>query len=204
MAWNCTISPKILDLVVEISCELVRSTQRGALRPEPKLRRTARAKSLHGTAAIEGNTLSIEQVDAVLDGRSVGAIHKREVLEVRNAAKVYDLAANLDGFSTKDFLRAHKIMMNDLVSPAGKFRTGQVGVWQDGKVRHMAPPAKRVPQLVEDLFKNLRSAKDLPLLVRAAIAHYEIEFIHPFSDGNGRMGRLWQHVILLQESPLFA
>jgi len=203
MAFTCDITPKIASLVAEISKLLGRFGEIGAPPPEPKLRRTALAKSLHATAAIEGNTLSVDQVGAILDGRPVPSKHPREVLEVRNAAAAYDRASNFNPWSIKDFLSAHKIMMSQLVNDGGKFRSGQVGVWQDGKVRHMAPPAKRVPTLIDDLLENLAKANDMPLLVRAAIVHYEIEFIHPFSDGNGRMGRLWQHVVLLQESPAF-
>lgn len=203
MAFTCDMTPKIVSLVAEISKVLGRFGEMGAPSPEPKLRRTALAKSLHATAAIEGNTLSVDQVGAILDGRSVPSKHPREVLEVRNAAAAYDRASKFKPWSAKDFLSAHKMIMAQLVNDAGKFRSGQVGVWQDGKVRHMAPPAKRVPTLIDDLFENLAKSKDLPFLVRAAIVHYEIEFIHPFSDGNGRMGRLWQHVVLLQESPAF-
>lgn len=203
MTFTCDITPKIVSLVAEISKLLGRCGEMGAPPPEPKLRRTALAKSLHATAAIEGNTLSVDQVGAILDGRPVPSNHPREILEVQNSAAAYDRAIKFKPWSVKDFLSAHKIIMAQLVVDAGKFRSGQVGVWQDGKVRHMAPPAKRVPKLMDDLFENLAKAKDLPLLVRAAIVHYEIEFIHPFSDGNGRMGRLWQHVVLLQESPAF-
>lgn len=203
MTFNCDMTPKIVSLVAEISKLLGRFGEMGAPAPEPKLRRSALAKSLHATAAIEGNTLSIDQVGAILDGRSTPSKHPREVLEVRNAAAVYERASKFKPWSVKDFLSAHKIMMAQLIKDSGKLRSGQVGVWQDGKVRHMAPPAKRVPALIEDLFAYLAKTKDLPLLVRAAIVHYEIEFIHPFSDGNGRMGRLWQHVVLLHESPAF-
>ena len=140
---------------------------------------------------------------AILDGRPVPSKHPCEVLEVRNAAAAYDRASKFKPWSTKDFLSAHKIINSQLVNHGRKFRSGQVGVWQDGKVRHMAPPAKRVPTLIDDLLENLAKANDMPLPIRAAIVHYEIEFIHPFSDGNGRMGRLWQHVVLLQESPAF-
>ena len=203
MAFTCDITPKIVSLVAEISKMLGRFGEMGAPPPEPKLRRTALAKTLHATAAIEGNTLSVDQVGAILDGRPVPSKHPREVLEVRNAAAAYDRASKFKPWSVKDFLSAHKIIMAQLEDDAGKFRSGQVGVWQDGKVRHMAPPAKRVPALIDDLFDDLSKAKDLPFLVRAAIVHYEIEFIHPFSDGNGRMGRLWQHVVLFQESPAF-
>ncbi len=197
------MTPKIVTLVAEISKLLGRFGEMGAPQPDPKLRRSGLAKSLHATAAIEGNTLSVDQVGAILGGRAIPSKQLREVLEVQNAATAYARASKLKPWSVKDFLSAHNTIMAQLADDAGKFRSGQVGVWQDGKVRHMAPPAKRVPVLVADLFNHLAVARDLPLLVKSAIVHYETEFIHPFSDGNGRMGRFWQHVVLIQESAAF-
>jgi Fic family protein len=201
--FNVKITPHIVSLVADISKLLGRFQAQSSPVPEPKLRRKTLARSLHATAAIEGNTLSLEDVGAILNGQVVVSKSSKEILEVRNAAKAYSRASEFKPWSIKQFVGAHHQMMEHLVTDAGKFRSGQVGVWQDGKVRHVAPPAKRVPQLIDSLFSALERDNSLPLIVKSAIAHYEIEIIHPFSDGNGRMGRLWQHVVLLKESNLF-
>jgi Fic family protein len=160
-------------------------------------------RTIQGSVAIEGNTLSLAQVTDVLDGkRVVGGAD--EVREVKNAIRAYALAPRLSATSAKDFLRAHAALMDGLVGDAGRWRSGDVGVMRGAKVGHVAPRAPRVPELMGELLAYLADDEETPTVVKACVAHYEIEFIHPFSDGNGRMGRLWQHVILLEESPVFA
>jgi Fic family protein len=158
---------------------------------------------VQASVAIEGNTLSIEQVTDVLDGKRVLAA-ANEIREVKNAVRAYELAGKLDATSGRDFLRAHGTMMAGLVRDAGRWRAGDVGVIREAKVGHVAPRAGRVPELMAVLFEYLHADQETPAFVKACVAHYEIEFIHPFTDGNGRMGRLWQHVVLLAESPVFA
>ena len=203
MNYTCTLTPIILSHTSELSHRLGQISAQSLATTDLKLRRTSLAKSLHATSAIEGNSLSLEQVSAILDGKMSGAVHQREVTEVRNAAVAYKRADKFRPYNLNDFLLAHKLLMRGLVQDAGSFRSGQVGIFQDGRVRHVAPPAKRVPKLVQGLFERLKNDKFLPLIVKSAIVHYEIEFIHPFSDGNGRMGRLWQHVLLLEVSSIF-
>lgn len=196
-----TITPKLIDLVSAISEALGRwdglSTDLS-----PKLRKENRIRSIHASLAIENNTLSLAQVTDIIDGnRVLGLPH--EITEVKNAAAAYELLETLDPASPKDFLRAHKTLMHGLVAEAGHFRKGGVGIYQGEKLVHMAPPADRVPHLVADLFDWLGRTDTHPLLA-GAVVHYEIEFIHPFSDGNGRIGRLWQTLILSHWKPRLA
>ena len=151
--------------------------------------------------AIEGNTLSEGEVQAILEGKKVVA-PLREIQEVRNAIKTYELYPKLNPFSIKDLLLAHKTMMAGLVDEAGKFRRGGVGVFEGDRPVHIAPPAERVKNLVEDLFNWLENTED-HLLICSCVFHYELEFIHPFIDGNGRIGRLWQSLILGKLNPVF-
>ena len=170
--------------------------------PQPKLRRQNQIKTIHGSLAIEGNTLNLDQVTAILEGRRVVG-DPREVLEVRNAIKAYEVAHEWHPTKEKDLLKAHAVMMSGLMPDAGKYRTTNVGIVKGSKVSHVAPKPKFVPKLMSELFAFLKHDNEIPILVRACLFHYELEFIHPFSDGNGRMGRLWQHVILISESPIF-
>lgn len=169
--------------------------------PQPKLRRQNRIRTVVGSVAIEGNTLTFDQATALLDDkRVVGS--KREILEVQNALAAYATASAFNPNRERDLLRAHGILMKGLATDAGRYRNQGVGVFQGTALAHMAPPAKRVPALVGQLLEFV--ARDpTPDLFKAAVAHYELEFIHPFSDGNGRVGRLWQHVILVKAHPVF-
>ena len=189
-----TITPTILNLVAQISEVVgqltVLTDQAKALR----LRRINRIRSIRGSLAIEGNTLSEAQITAILDGKRVIA-PPREVQEVRNALAAYDRFGAWRPEIEKDLLGAHRIMMSGLIDEAGLYRRGGVGVKAGGHVIHMAPPADRVPTLMSDLFRWLAAAEDHPLIA-GSVFHYEFEFIHPFADGNGRMGRLWQSLIL--------
>ncbi|EIK44260.1 filamentation induced by cAMP protein Fic [Cellvibrio sp. BR] len=167
-----------------------------------RLRRANRIRTIQGSLAIEGNTLSEEQITAILEGKRVIAPPK-EILEVRNAIKAYEQFETWKATSEKDLLKAHTVLMKGLVDDAGSYRKGNVGVMNGDQVVHMAPPANRVKNLMGDLFGWLASTEEHPLIA-SSVFHYEFEFIHPFSDGNGRMGRLWQTLILNQWNPLFA
>ncbi|MBR4685034.1 MAG: Fic family protein, partial [Candidatus Methanomethylophilaceae archaeon] len=163
--------------------------------------RANRIKTIHSSLAIEGNTLSEGEVQAVLEGKKVVAPLK-EIQEVKNAIKTYELYPKLNPFSLQDLLLAHGTMMSGLVDEAGMFRKGGVGVFDGDKPIHIAPPADRIRDLMTDLFGWLEKADD-HLLIRSCVFHYEFEFIHPFTDGNGRIGRLWQSLILGRLNPIF-
>lgn len=167
-----------------------------------RLRKTNRIRSIHSSLAIEGNTLREDEIAAVLAGKVVMA-PQQQIREAENAAETYALFRNLNPHSVEDMLRAHGCMMKGLVHGAGQFRTSGEGVFDEqGRVVHMAPPADRVPYLTEQLLDWLRTTQ-APALVSSAVFHYEFEFIHPFTDGNGRIGRLWQTLILSRWNPVF-
>lgn len=165
------------------------------------LRKANRIKTIHSSLAIEGNTLSEDEVRDIINGKPVVAPN-RQIQEVKNAIRVYDLYSQLNPFAEKDLLKAHNIMMEALTDDAGQYRSGGVGVFGESGLIHMAPPPQRVPELMGELFAWLKKSKD-HLLIRSCVFHYEFEFIHPFSDGNGRTGRLWQSLILGRLNPLF-
>lgn len=196
-----TVSAEAINLIAEISGQI----ERYAIRLEQEdgllLRKVNRIKTIHSSLAIEGNTLSEDQVRDIIDGKTVVAPIK-EIQEVKNAIATYNLYPTLNPYSVKDLLKAHGVMMQALVDDAGRFRRGGVGVFSEQGLVHMAPPAERVPLLMDDLFAWLQSSKD-HLLIRSCVFHYEFEFIHPFIDGNGRTGRLWQSLILGRLHPLF-
>jgi Fic family protein len=197
------LSPEVLDSCAQIERALGRCEGLSADAPAPQLRRQNRIRTVQATTAIEGNTLSVDQVTALLEGKRVkGAA--REIAEVKNALAAYELASRLKPHSEKDLLRAHATLMAGLSEEAGHYRRGNVGVVTGSRVTHVAPQAKRVPALMKNLFAFLGKSNKTPVLVKACVFHYELEFIHPFSDGNGRVGRLWQHVILCGYSPVFA
>lgn len=195
------ISAEAINLIAKISGQI----ERYAIRLEQEdgllLRKANRIKTLHSSLAIEGNTLSEDEVRDILDGKNVVAPIK-QIQEVKNAIATYDLYPSLDPFSVKDLLKAHGVMMQGLVDDAGRFRRSGVGVFSETGLVHMAPPADRVPFLMNDLFDWLKQTND-HLLIRSCVFHYEFEFIHPFIDGNGRTGRLWQSLILGKLHPLF-
>jgi Fic family protein len=197
-----TITPEILNRVAAISEAIGRlsvlTEQASALR----LRRINRIRTVHGSLAIEGNTLSEAQITAILEGKRVIA-PPREVQEVKNALAAYDRFDDWKPEAEKDLLEAHRILMSGLIDEAGSYRRGGVGVMAGEQVIHMAPPADRVPHLMGDLFGWL-AATDTHPLIGGSVFHYELEFIHPFADGNGRIGRLWQSLILTRWNPLFA
>lgn len=197
-----SVSSKIIDLISRIS-ELIGEIN--SLESSPRniqLRKENRIKTIHSSLAIENNSLSLEQITAIIEGKRVlGA--PNEIQEVLNAVQTYDLLLSLDSTSEKDLLRAHRLMMNDLVAQNGKYRTGGVGIFDGSEVVHIAPPAGQVSALMADLFDWLKNS-DVHPLIKSCVFHYEFEFIHPFQDGNGRMGRLWQTVILKDWKDVFA
>ena len=196
-----TVSPKAINLIANISSQIERYAIKMEQGDTLRLRRANRIKTIHSSLAIEGNTLSEGEVQAVLEGKTVVAPIK-EIQEVRNAIKTYELYPKLDPFSLQDLLLAHGTMMAGLVEEAGMFRKGGVGVFDGDKPVHIAPQADRVRDLMNDLFVWLENADD-HLLIRSCVFHYEFEFIHPFADGNGRIGRLWQSLILGRLNPIF-
>ena len=167
-----------------------------------KLRKVNRMKTIRGSLAIEGNSLSEEQITAIIEGKHVIA-PKQEVQEVRNAIKAYDSFMTFNPYDYKDLLKAHGIMAMGLVDNPGHFRKGGVCVAGKDGISHIAPPPDRLPFLINDLFDWLKSSKD-HVLIKSSVFHYEFEFIHPFEDGNGRMGRFWQSRILSEWNPVFA
>ncbi|WP_064306239.1 Fic family protein, partial [Acidithiobacillus caldus] len=197
-----TITPEILNLVAAISEAIGRLTVLTDQTRALCLRRINRVRTIHGSLAIEGNTLSEAQITAILEGKRVIA-PPREVQEVKNALVAYDRFDSWKPESDKDLLEAHRILMSGLIDEAGSYRHGGVGVMAGSQLIHMAPPADRVPHLMSDLFGWL-AATDAHSLIASSVFHYEFEFIHPFADGNGRIGRLWQSLILARWNPLFA
>jgi len=194
------ITPQILNSVARIS-EQIGAMGRGLLESQPQLRRRNRIKTIAGTLAIEGNTLTEEQVTAILDGKRVMG-SALELAEVQGAIKAYEAAASLDPLSVEDLLNAHRLMMGDVLSVPGEFRKGGVGIQKGEHVVHVAPPADRVLGLMNELFGWVRDS-EIHALIKSSVFHYEFEFIHPFADGNGRMGRLWQTRLLADWNPLF-
>lgn len=197
-----TITPAILKLVAHIGEAVGRLTVLTDQAKALRLRRVSRIRTIRGSLAIEGNTLSEAQITAILDGKRVIA-PPREVQEVRNAIAAYDYFEKWRPEVETELLEAHRILMTGLIDEAGRYRSGGVGVMAGNQVIHMAPPADRVPALMGDLFRWL-AAGDAHPLITSSVFHYEFEFIHPFADGNGRMGRLWQSLILTRWNPLFA
>ena len=198
-----TITDEILRLVSEISERVGElNVMLGERMPSPMLRKENQIKTIHSSLAIEHNSLSLQQVTDVINGKYVlGA--PNEIQEVKNALQAYQLMQDLDAFQEKDLLRAHGLMMADLVDNAGQYRKGGVGVFAGEQCIHMAPPADRVPFLMADLFEWISTADTHPL-VSSCVFHYEFEFIHPFMDGNGRMGRYWQTMLLSRWKGIFA
>ena len=196
------ITSKILNLVAQITERV--GTMTAMFRqplPAPMLRKENRIKTIQSSLAIENNTLTLDQVTAIVEGKRVlGA--PNEIQEVKNAIDAYNLMLQLNPYKQKDLLKAHKAMMANLIGQAGHFRGSGVGVFDATHCVHLAPPASRVNELMNDLFEWVEKT-DVHPLVSSCVFHYEFEFIHPFADGNGRMGRMWQTLLLAQWNPLF-
>jgi len=196
-----SITPEILSLLSTISEKLGAINATYLQAPRTELRKANRIKTILSTLEIEGNTLSIDQVTAIIDNKRVLAPQK-DINEVKNAIKVYDSLHDFKSSSLPSFLKAHALLMKGLVRLPGKFRSAGAGIVKGSKSTHLAPKATMVKSLMNDLFSYLKNDRD-PLLIKSCVFHYELEFIHPFEDGNGRMGRLWQSVILKDLNPIF-
>lgn len=195
------ITSKILKLTSSISEKIGEVNANYLSKQSPQLRKQNRIKTIHSSLQIEGNTLTEEQITALIENKRVIG-PKKDVLEVLNAIKVYENLEEYKFSSDKSFLKAHLQLMNGLIESAGKYRKQGVGIVKGTKVEHIAPPYENVPYLMKDLFKYVKDSDDLTL-IKSCVFHYEMEFIHPFLDGNGRMGRLWQTLILISEYPVF-
>lgn len=197
------ITNKMIDDVAEISELTGRLSAHNHLSSNPSLRRTNRIRTIHGSLAIEQNTLSLEQVTAVLNGKHVLAPPK-DIAEVKNAYEIYERLDELDPYSVDDLLLAHGIMTRELVEESGMFRTRPVGVVdQEGHILHFGTLPQYVPDAVMNLLEWVKNS-DLHMLIRSCVFHYEFELIHPFADGNGRVGRLWHTLLLSKWNPAFA
>ena len=198
-----TITNGMVKLVSEISVKIGRLDRYRELDTRPHLRRNNRIRSIHSSLAIEANELSLDAVRGVIDGRAVVGPQK-EIQEVKNAYKAYDQVDRFDPFSIDALKRLHGVMTDLTIAESGEFRRGEEGVFDGGRCIFMAPPAKRVPSLMEDLFSWMnREKEDLHPLILSSVFHDEFVFIHPFADGNGRMARLWQAGILCAWNPIF-
>ncbi len=188
------ITPAIISFIAEISQMIGRLSVFEDTAKTIRLRRANRLKTIQGSLAIENNTLTLEQVTAIISGKRVLG-HPREIQEVKNAFAAYEMLESLNPLSQKDLLKTHEILMTALVDEAGRYRSGGVGIMKGEQIVHIAPPAGRVQSLMYELFAWLKDTDAHPLIA-SSVFHYEFEFIHPFADGNGRMGRLWQTLIL--------
>jgi len=195
------ITPKILALIVSISEQIGAINAVHLNKPPTELRKKNRIKTIQSSLEIEGNTLTVEQITDLLDNKRVLAPQK-DILEVKNAIAVYEQLRNFDVYDLKSLCKAQSVLMKNLVDNPGKLRSSSVGIVKGSQIAHLAPPGEMVVPLMNDLFKYLKQDQDI-LLIKSCVFHYEFEFIHPFVDGNGRMGRLWQTMILKEHSPVF-
>ncbi|MGB8492224.1 MAG: Fic family protein [Bacteroidales bacterium] len=195
------ITTRILELIASISEKIGEVNAAYLFKPPTELRKKNRIKTIHSSLEIEGNSLSLDQVTAIIDNKRIIAPEK-DIAEVKNAIKAYENLRSYNFTSLTSFCSAHETLMHGLIENPGKIRTKSVGIIKGATITHIAPPGDIVKSLVKDLFEYLKKEKDL-ILIKSCVFHYEIEFIHPFMDGNGRMGRLWQTVILRQYSPVF-
>ena len=195
------ITPLILKLISSISEKIGEVNATFLNKQTPQLRKQNQIKTIHASLQIEGNTLTEEQITALIENKRVIGPQK-DVLEVLNAIKVYQKLDSYKFASEKSFLKAHFELMNGLIENAGKYRKRGVGIVNGSVVEHVAPSHENVPYLMNDLFDYLKDSDELTL-IKSCVFHYEMEFIHPFIDGNGRMGRLWQTLILMEEYPIF-
>lgn len=195
------ITDEILQLIVSISEKLGEIKSTHLHKPPTKLRKKNRIKTIQSSLEIEGNTLTEEQITAILENKKVIAPQK-DIIEVQNAIKVYEQLRSFNPYQIQDLEKAHAILMHQLLDNAGKLRTKNVGIVKGEKIEHIAPSGTMVKGLMNDLFDYLQNDEEI-LLVKSCVFHYEFEFIHPFLDGNGRMGRFWQTLILMQKYPVF-
>ena len=198
-----TITNKILSYVSSISEKIGRITATSSWEAKPHLRRNNRIKSIHSSLKIEANSLTLGQVRDVINGKIVLG-EQKEIQEVKNAYDAYERLSEINPYNVQDLKRFHGIMTKYLLEESGEFRLGEEGVFNGEQCIFMAPPAQFVPQLMDELFDWMKEAKDdVHPLILSSIFHYEFVFIHPFSDGNGRMARLWHTAILSKWNPVF-
>ena len=195
------ITPKILELISSISEKIGEINSLHLQKPTTELRKKNRIKTIQASLQIEGNTITEEQITALLNNQRILA-PKKDILEVENAITTYNQLETFNPTSFQSFCKAHKLLLQNLVNDAGKLRTKSVGIAKGNKLAHVAPPSSQIKALLNNLFSYLKKDKDL-VLIKSCVFHYELEFIHPFMDGNGRMGRLWQTLILMQQYPVF-
>lgn len=195
------ITGKILRLISSISEKIGEVNSAHLNKPPTELRKKNRIKTIHSSLEIEGNTLTIEQITAIIENKRVIG-PKKDILEVKNAIAVYDKLDSLNPYNFDSFCEAHGMLMNGLVESAGRLRSKSVGIVKGAELAHVAPPCEMLKPLMNDLFDYLKNDEDL-ILIKSCVFHYEMEFIHPFIDGNGRMGRLWQTLILKDAYPVF-
>lgn len=195
------ITDKILALVASISERIGEINATHLYKPATELRKKNRIKTIQSSLEIEGNTLTEEQITALIENKRIIAPQK-DILEVQNAIKVYEQLNKFNPYQLKDLEKAHSVLMNGLIENAGKLRITNVGIVKGSKVEHIAPSGTMVNGLMKELFEYLKKDKDI-VLIKSCVFHYELEFIHPFLDGNGRIGRLWQTLILMQQYPVF-
>lgn len=197
------ISNKMLSLVSEISDKVSRLTYNGSLEARPHLRKNNKIRSIHSSLAIEANSLSLGQVKDVIDNKMVLG-EQKEIQEVKNAYEAYEMLSVINPFDLSDLKKLHSVMTKYLVDESGEFRKGEEGVFSGDRCIFMAPPARLVPELMEQLFSFMNEQrKEVHPLIMSAVFHYEFVFIHPFSDGNGRMARLWHTALLYNWKPIF-
>ena len=197
-----SITGKILKLVALISEKIGEVNSTHLSKPPTELRKKNRIKTIQSSLEIEGNTLTLEQITAIIENKKIIG-PKKDILEVKNAIAVYDFLDKLNPYSFESFCKAHGILMNGLIENAGKLRTKSVGIVKGSEIAHIAPSSEMLKPLMNDLFDYLKNDDDL-IIIKSCVFHYEMEFIHPFVDGNGRMGRLWQTLILKDSNPVFA
>ena len=198
-----TITNEILSYVSSISEKIGRITATGNLESRPHLRKNNRIKSIHSSLKIEANSLSLGQVRDVINGKAVLG-EQKEIQEVKNAYAAYEKFTEINPFSIKDLKKFHGIMTKYVVEESGEFRRGEEGVFNGNQCIFMAPPARFVPQLMDNLFEWMKEAENtVHPLILSSVFHYEFVFIHPFADGNGRMARLWHTAILSRWKPIF-
>lgn len=195
------ITSEILKYIASISEKIGVVNAKFLTKTNPTLRKQNQIKTIHSSLSIEGNTLSEEQITAILENKRIAGPQK-DIIEALNALNVYKNLAQIKFDKEKDFLKAHQSLMKNLIENPGKYRTKSVGIVKGSKVEHIAPPAENLSYLMKDLFAYLKNKSELAL-IKSCVFHYEMEFIHPFMDGNGRMGRLWQTLILMNDYPIF-
>lgn len=195
------ITPEILKYITSISEKIGEVNAKYLIKSNPTLRKQNQIKTIHSSLQIEGNTLTEEQITAIVENKRVVGPEK-DIIEVLNALEVYKNLNKFKPNKEKYFLTAHQLLLKNLIEKPGKYRNQSVGIVKGSKVAHVAPPFENVPFLMKDLFEYLKDTSEITL-IKSCVFHYEMEFIHPFLDGNGRMGRLWQTLILMQDYPVF-